>query len=286
MAGVYFQEGKFSKALEEQLRTIEIGGLEHRVGCFIGLTLDTLGRPREALKWYGLASKLAGTLGDVDAVMGDCWARLVDDEQAIKAYNRAAEFRPDTFQGLLGISHIRLLEANFEEARRICRTGGDNRNDLNDIDRLAAQIEFFAGNFAVAEEIYRKLEASDPGGGGSFYGAVTYHSALGRIKQALGDGKAADAILKDSLAKEAAVVAREPENSEAAYGLAAVEASLGLMDASLGHLHQAVALGWIDYRSLKLDPRFDSLRSRPELQTIVEEVSGKVAGMRASARQD
>jgi tetratricopeptide (TPR) repeat protein len=194
--------------------------------------------------------------------------------------------RPDTFQGLLGISHIRLLEANFEEARRICRTAGDNRKDLNDADRLAAQIEFFARNFAAAEQIYSKLETSDADGGGSFYGAITYHSALGRIKQALGDIKGANAILKDTLAKEAAVVAREPENSEAAYGLAAVEASLGLLDASFRHLHQAVALGWIDYRSLNLDPRFDSLRLNPELQTIVTEVSAKVAGMRATTRSN
>ena len=284
MAGVYCQEGKYSKALEEQLRTIENGGLEHKVGCFIGLTLDTLGRPHQALKWYGLVSKLAEALGDVDAVIGDCWSRLVDDEQAFKAYNRAAELRPDSFQGLLGISHIWLLEANFEDARKICQAGGDNRNDRDDADRLAAQIEFFARNFVAAEQLYNKLEISDASGGGSFYGAITYQSALGRTKQALGDIKGANTILQDNLVKEAAVLVREPENSEAAYRLAAVEASLGLLDASFRHLHQAVALGWIDYRSLKLDPRFDALRSGPELRTIIEEVSAKVAGMRTTIR--
>jgi serine/threonine protein kinase/tetratricopeptide (TPR) repeat protein len=282
MAGVYYQEGKYSEALEEQFRTIEIGGLEHRVGCFIGLTLNTLGRPHQALKWYGLVSRLAGAPGDVDAVMGDCWARLGDDEQAFKAYDRAAELRPDSLQGLLGISHIRLLGGNFEDARKICQVAGDNRNDLDDSDRLAAQIEFFARNFGVAEQLYSKLEVSDVDGGGSYYGAITYQSALGRIKQAVGDSKGANAILKDNLTKEAVALADEPENSEAAYRLAAVEASLGLLDASFRHLHEAVALGWIDYRSLKLDPRFDSLRSKPELQTIVEEVSAKVASMRAT----
>ena len=284
MAAIYYQEGKYSEALEEQLRTIENGGLEHKAGCFIGLTLDTLGRPHQALKWYKLVSRLAGAVGNVDAVIGDCWARLEDDEQAFNAYNRAAELRPDFFQGLLGISHIRLLEANFEDARQGCRTGGSNRRDLDDADRLAAQIEFFARNFAAAEELYNKLEISDPDGGGSFYGAITYQSALGRIKHALGDIKGANTILQENLEREAAVLVREPENSEAAYRLAAVEASLGLLDASFRHLHQAVALGWIDYRSLKLDPRFDSLRSDAELQTIVEEVCGKVAAMRKMAR--
>jgi serine/threonine protein kinase/Tfp pilus assembly protein PilF len=285
LAGVYYQEGRFSGALEEELRTIEIGGLEERVGCFVGLTLDTLGRPHQALKWYALASRLTGTLGDVDALIGDCWAKLGDDEHAIRAYSRAAELRPDPSQGLLGISHVRLLEANFEEARTICRTGG-NRNDLSDTDRLAAQIEFFARNFSAAEQIYSKLDRSDADGGGPFYGAITYQSALGRAKQALGDIEGANALLKDSLAKEAAALAREPENSEAAYRLAAVEASLGLLEVSFRHLHQAVASGWIDYRSLDLDPRFDSLRSNPELQTIVKKVSAKVADMRSTTRSN
>jgi hypothetical protein len=51
------------------------------------------------------------------------------------------------------------------------------------------------------------------------------------------------------------------------------------------HLHQAVALGWLDYRSLRKDPRFDSLRSNPELDILVNDLSAKVAGLRTQARR-
>ena len=75
---------------------------------------------------------------------------------------------------------------------------------------------------------------------------------------------------------------REPENPDASYRLAAAEASLGMTEASLAHLRQAVTLGWVDYRSLQLDPRFDSVRG-PELQTIITELSARVADMRKAA---
>jgi hypothetical protein len=67
----------------------------------------------------------------------------------------------------------------------------------------------------------------DKGGGGWFYGAITYRSTLGRIKQVLGDRDGANVLLRGDLAKEAILLGRQPENAEAAYRLAAVEASPG-----------------------------------------------------------
>jgi tetratricopeptide (TPR) repeat protein len=282
MAAVHYQEGKYSEALGEQLRTIENGGLEHKIGCFVGLTLDTLGRPDQALRWYGLVSQFGTTVGNIDGVMGDCWARLNADEEARKAYGRAAELRPDLVQGAVGMSHLQLLTGDFDGARKSCPIEA-NQDDALDAGRLAAEIEFFGRLFGQAEELYKKLELADRGGGGWFYGAITYRSALGRIRQALGDIDGATVILRAELAKEAALLARQPENAEAAYRLAGVEASLGLVDGSLEHLGQAIRLGWIDYRSLKLDPRFDALRARPELEGIIEDVAAKVGKMNLEA---
>ena len=86
-------------------------------------------------------------------------------------------------------------------------------------------------------------------------------------------------LLEDCLIKERANAEREPGNPEAAYRLAAVEASLGMTEASLSHLRKSVALGWVDYRSLNLDPRFDLVRG-PELQAIIDELAAKMADMR------
>lgn len=279
LAGVFYQQGKFFAALEEGLQTIEIGGLQDRVVRFLGMTSDMLGRPHQALGWYGMASQLAASPGEVDAAIGDCWAHLVDDEQAARAYSRATELRPHSFEGTIGIAHLRLLEVDFEAAREICRTlhGGET-------DDMAAQIEFFARKFDAAKELYTKLEKVNPDGGGSFFGAVTYRSGVARAKQALGENEEARILLEDCLAKERAMVDREPENAEAVYRLAAIEASLGMLETSFSHLRKAVTLGWVDYRSLNLDPRFDFLRPIPEFQIIMNELSGKVADMRTKAQ--
>lgn len=276
LAGVYYQEGRFAEALEQGLQTIEIGGLQDRLATFLGMTLDMLGRPHQALGWYQVGAQLTANPGELDSSIGDCWTKLVDDQQAERAYARAIELRPNSVEGTVGMARLRLLEGNFEAAREICRSlpvaGGV-------ATEIAAQIEFFDRRFDAAMELYRNLNRANPNGGGSFYGAVTYCSAGGRAKQALGEMSEAKRILEDCLTKERANAEREPGNPEAVYRLAAVEASLGMTEASLSHLRKSVALGWVDYRSLNLDPRFDQLRG-PELQTIINELSARVAAMR------
>ena len=284
LAGVYYQEGQFDEALEEQMQTIEIGGVEEKITTFLGMTLDALGSPDRALRWYGICSKLQAQPGDVESSIGDSWARLGDDEQAFRAYDRAIELQPGTSQGAVGKCHVHLLRGEFEQAREICRIRFRSSNELGEMSKIAAQIEFFARNYAAAEELYSKLAQSDPYGGGSFYGAITYQSALGRIKQALGSSEIANTLLQEALERERAALIRQPGNSEAAYRLAAVEASLNLSDAALQHLHQAAASGWLDYRSLQRDPRFDSLRSNPELVTLIDGIAARGAEKKRKAK--
>ena len=280
LSAVYYQEGRFSETLEQALQTVEMGGVHDRVAMFLGMTLDMLGRPHQALGWHEVASQLAAKPGEADASIGDCWAKLIGDEQAERAYNRATELRPNSYNGIVGMARLRMLQGNFEAAREICRT---LPVAFGESAEIAAQIEFFDRRFEVALELYRTLHKANPNGGGSFYGAMTYCSAAGRAKQALGEMSEAKRVLEDCLTKERANADREPGNPEAVYRLAAVEASLGMTKASLSHLRKSVALGWVDYRSLNLDPRFDLLRG-PEFQTILDELSAKVADMRRKAQ--
>jgi tetratricopeptide (TPR) repeat protein len=283
MSGVSFQEGKFSEALEEALRTVEMGGVEDRIAIFVGMTLDILGRPDHALTWYRIASKLQANPGEVEIPMGDVWTRMADDEQALRSYDRALELQPGRPQAAVGKAHVYLLRGEFDAAREICLARFHKTNELGEMGQIAAQIEFFARNYAAAEELYAKLARADDHGGGSFYGAITYQSALGRIKQALGSDEQARPHLQRSLETEQAALNRQPRNSEAAYRLAAAEAALNMTEPALHHLKQAATLGWIDYRSLQKDPRFDSLRSNPELDAFIDGLSARVAEMRNKA---
>jgi tetratricopeptide (TPR) repeat protein/TolB-like protein len=280
LAGVYLQEGKFDEALEEEIKTIETGGVTERMAIFVGMVLDVLGRPARALDWYGIAAEVERRPGELEGAIGDCWTKLGDDERALQAYDRANELQPSSSRGAVGKSRLYVLRGEFHVAREICRSRFRDLNELGELSQVAAQLEFFARSYERAEELYSKLAKSDPHGGGSFYGAITYESALGRIQQALGDNDKAAQLLRDCLAAETAAFNLQPRNSEAAYRLAAVEACLKQNDSAFDHLRQAIALGWLDYRSLQRDPRFDSLRTNPELDTLIDGLSAKVAELR------
>lgn len=280
LSGLYYKEGRFYDALEEQMRTMELGGPDERITMFVGRTLDVLGRPDRALKWYEISSALRARPGEIESAIGDSWSKLGEDEQAFRAYKRAIELQPGDSQGALGKCQLHLLRGEFESAREICRAYLRHHNELGQMTQIAAQTEFFAKNYHAAEELYAKLVRSDPDGGGSFYSAISYQSALGRIRQEIGSPGAGMDLLQQCLAREAAAFSRQPANSEAAYRLAAVEASLNLTQAALGHLQQAVALGWLDYRSPQRDPRFDALRFDPAFETLIDGLSAKVAELK------
>ena len=123
------------------------------------MTLDMLGRPHQALDWYSVASKLTTHPGEVDPAIGDCWVKLGDDEQAVRAYTHATELRPNSFEGAIGIAHLRLLEERFEDAREICRSLRAARGEA---DEVSAEIEFFTRKFAAAKELYANLEKDKP----------------------------------------------------------------------------------------------------------------------------
>jgi tetratricopeptide (TPR) repeat protein len=284
LSGVYYQEGKFDEALEQQLRTIELGGVDDKVSSFVGQTHDQLGRPDLALKWFEIASRLQTYPGDVEPAIGDAWARLGEDDEALRAYDKAIELRPGASRGAIGKAHLRMLRGEFDAAREICFDRFRNQNELGEMTQLAAQLEFVVHNWDAAEELYTKLVRTDAAGGGSFYGSISFQSALGRIKQATGSGEEATRLLREALKTETATFERQPSNPDAAYRVAAVEASLDLVRPALQHLRRAIDLGWIDYRCLERDPRFDSLRGNPDLRTFIDGLSARVAELRSKTK--
>jgi serine/threonine protein kinase/tetratricopeptide (TPR) repeat protein len=288
LAGVFYLQEKFPAALEEQTRAIEAGGPEERSVMSIGTILFRLGRPAYALGWFEMARRWATLPGEFDAWIGDCWTQMGDDERAESAYRRALDLRPELSDGWIGLCRLRLLQGDVSGARRFWNEKGDRLRTSNDSDRkpelMLAQLEFYTRNYLVAERLYGALAQKDQSVGEDFYGAIGCGSALGRLRQLLGDEAGGRRLLEQCLAREAAKQAIS-QNPATLYEIAAIEASLGKPELALEHLRAAMSAGWIDFRSMRLDPRFDSIVHDPRFEFFKDSVSRSVAAMRRQAVQ-
>ncbi|CAN5452793.1 serine/threonine-protein kinase [soil metagenome] len=280
LGALYSSQGRLREAREESLRTIEAGGL--RDGPNSLWIIDKMqGRPDLALRWAAIANHWNTRPADGEFLFGDCWVDLVDDEKAETSYRRMSQLHPEIPEGWMGLCRLKLLQGDFPAARRTYQENIGRFRDNSFAKQMAAQVEFFSRNFAKAEKLYRELGAQDPGGGGTFFGCTSYQSVLGRLQQLAGDEKA-KATLQQSWAMERTALLTSPEHPETLYRLAAIESSLGEMESSVAHLKQAFAAGWLDYRSLRLDPRFDAVHDDPTFSAISEAMATRVASLRAA----
>jgi tetratricopeptide (TPR) repeat protein len=289
LAGVLYLRGRLKEALEEQLRAIEVGGPEEQVAGFRGMVLLRAGRPTEALPWLEMASHWASSPGAYESLIGDCWSFLIEDQRAEEAYMQAMNLRPERFDGWVGLCHLRLLQGDMDGARQLYakyspRTTGANLpgND-NSPQELLAQIELFSRHYDAALKLYTELARDEPRGGVSSYAAMSYSSALGRLRQVTGD-RTANVFLEEEVTR-ATEFFQGSENPADAYILAALAASLGQANRAVDYLQQAVSLGWLDYRSLQLDPRFDTIAGEPRFRQVISVLINKVMGLKRSAGQ-
>ena len=281
LAGVNYQRGQLKNALQAAFRAIETSPSNAKSFALLGMIFNELGRPDQGLHWFELARK--SEPGAFDSDLGDCWAALGDYEKARTAYQRAIDLHPERSQGWVGLTRLDLLDANFAKARAFCLQ--DRGLDQEAIDRaqIAAQIEFFARNLSEAQRLYRRLDESDHDGGGAFYGNVSYGSALGCIGISQGHSIDARAMLQECLAKEMQQSESAPDNPDILYRISAIESSLGKNEPAIEHLEAAVSAGWIDYRSLSLDPRFDAISNDTRFQAILGKLKLKVEDLRKAA---
>jgi len=290
LAGVFFHRNQFNEVLEEQLRAVEAGGPEERVASFIGWTLISLGRPDRALNWLEMAKHWTTIPGSHDAMIGDCWTLLEEDEKAEAAYRRAMDLRPESPDGWVGLCHLHIVQGNQDAARQVYHENQTRSkayegwfNDNHPTEMLP-RIELFSRNYRAAEPLYAELAKGKPIGGIASYSGMSSASALGRIRQALGDEAGARTILLECLKEEIALV-QTSKNAAALYRIAAIESSLGNTDAAMIHLRGAVSAGWIDYRSLRLDPRFDAIARNASFGEIISGLTSKVSELKRQTGQ-
>lgn len=271
--------GSYHEALEHGFQAIEFGDRSERAFGQIAYAWRVLGRPDFGVLWYRKAKLSQHQPADYDALLADCWADLIADDDAEREYNSASSFHPDQPDGWVGLCRLKLLTGATQSARQTYQSQLPHYPDFAIAKEVAAMVEFFGRNFGAANQLYTELARTDRlgGGRGQFYGAIDYCSALGRLKIEFGDTVGGRALLRESVSLSKSRLVNAPDDPTLFYRLAAAEAALGESDASLKDLKSAVNAGWIDYRSARLDPRFDPVSRNLQFQNILSELATRVA---------
>ncbi len=280
LAGIKYQQGRFQKALEDGLHAIETGVPDGKSAALLGMVYNEVGRPDQALRWLEFAKSLDSRPGEYDSYIGDCWAALDDYDNARNAYRKANELHPERSEGSVGIAHLYLLTGDFAQARNLCRQSMNLNPDRTESGQLAAQIEFFARDLSEAQKAYAALARKDPEGGSEFYGGVSYKSALGFLALNNNHERSGRALLQECWDKEMKRLEFAPDNPDLLYRISAVESALGKSESAIAHLQAAVSAGWIDYRSLSLDPRFNAIANDERFQMLLGKLKLKIEDLK------
>jgi tetratricopeptide (TPR) repeat protein len=178
---------------------------------------------------------------------------------------------------------VSLLRGNFQDARHHCVAARGRFVDQPQPVALGALIEFFDRRFEKAKQLYDVAIESNRTGGVEFIGSVRFLSAIGFILHNSGVEPQGTNLLEEALAIDQYEISMIAENPERLYSLAANHSALGNHDSAFASLDKAITAGWIDYRSIELDPRFDSIRGTKQFQEILSRLKDKVKTLRQSA---
>jgi tetratricopeptide (TPR) repeat protein len=273
-------KGFLRASLDSYLTAYELDPSNGRAAATLGNVYDFLGRPDLAISWFEKATRREARPFYADN-FGDAWMDLGDYAEAEKAYQVAAVFRPDLPTGILGLSRLALFRGDYENARRQCEDARAKYKDNPQPLIMAALVEFFSRHFDAAEQLYGEALASDRTGGVEFVGSVRFLSAIGFIKKSsTTHAEEGRALLEDARALDKKELSSAPENSARLYSLAADEAALDQVDVAIVSLDKAITAGWIDYRSMELDPRFDSIRDTQAFRDILSRLIRRVEEMK------
>ena len=237
--------------------------------------------------WDGLIAPLSGIRrrkisqrqpADYDALLGDSYRDLGLDEAAQAAYESASVYQPNLPEGWIGLCHLSLLRGDIDGARAISHRESPKQPASPAAAEMVAVVEFFGRNFEEAERLYEGLASSNPAGGGrnAFPGVVDFYSALACMKIRRGEVRAAHELLQARIAVEVRHQMEVAGDGDSLYRLAAAEALLGRTEEALNHLRAAFTAGWLDFRSLRMDPRFERIAGTPAFAQIISDIESRV----------
>jgi serine/threonine protein kinase/Tfp pilus assembly protein PilF len=277
---VYATQGLPWKALAETRRALEIRPHHLPAMRDFGVFWMLVGQPHKGAPWLEAAARLDPGNIDVWCSLAETHKDMCVDEKAQQYFERSLTMDPARMPAWYGLVHLRLLQENFDRARRDCAAALALRPNSAYGLMLSAQLDLFQGNDAEAEAAYQRLLKINRTGNVTYFGSIRYLSALGFLRLKRGDAAQAEAFLREAAELDERSMNDGPGS---VYDLASIRATQGRAQEAIALLDKAIAAGWIDFRSTLLDPRFKALSGDPAFQTSMGHLRAAAAEMKAKA---
>ncbi len=287
LLGVAFlEQGKFAEgrtALEQALRRDP----ENADILFsLGRALQSLGDRAGALRHLQAARDQAPDRADVWAAIGDVLQLQHRLHEAIAAYARALELKPDDWRVYANAATIHIGLGNLDEGAGMLRRLAEDRRHPKILLNLALA-EQELGNFDAAAQRFDELSALDPGNADAVAGQALNLRRLGqngdawRLLQGLADkaferslpvlafakiAPTQDETLSHRACAHIAALLADPaiagaDRAQLNFALGPLRDRLGDFDAAFDAISAGSALSPVTYDALATTQRFHDLRT-------------------------
>ncbi|HEY5754082.1 MAG TPA: protein kinase [Chthoniobacterales bacterium] len=273
----------YRKSIEEFKHAILLNPNQAEAMHNIGVALRESGRLDEALPWFKKAIALDPRIAAWRKNLGDLYLALNEPKKAEESYRLASDLQPEQVDAQLGLCRLHLLDGHPEVAKMEIDNLQKLHPDALYVRTLAAKIALFTGDYESAKQLYSQLVLSNRASYVFYYGAIRHLTALGFIELRAGNADSSEALLSEATLMDNAEIKQSAEYASPVYDLAAIQAIRGDKDAAFAMLDKAIATGWTDYRSLRMDPRFGSLSADPRFKKTISNLENQIESMRRKA---
>jgi TolB-like protein len=285
LAGAMQYRQLHAKALEANLRALELDPNHWAATYNLGGSHQFLGRLDEALRWFKRARRLDPLAAFPGTQLLVVYARLGEEEIADRLYDEHRARFPSGGRAPGTAARLEFYRGDADAAYRVAARESAAFPESSPTLAMHAQAAAAVGSFEEAAAAAAKalrlapLPAGATGGhnsGGRHAGAF-FGYALSRTGQI----QAGRAELKRVLAYRQAELDRGVDDVSLPWKMAAIHSALGNTDEALELVEQAYEAGYQPGRGYAtMDPLLDSIRDDPRFGAVMEKSLADLEAMR------
>jgi serine/threonine protein kinase/Tfp pilus assembly protein PilF len=275
-------KGWYKKALESNLKAVELDPNNINATTNVGWTYIFLGRPDKAIprlrKEYTKEENFLRLAG-----LGLAYSQLGHWEEAREWINKALEIRPDLADAHAMTANTYLEERRYDEAKAIAQELIQRQPDDYAGYDLMARIEVRTGSLPQARELFARVLEMWPGGDPDLKNDVEHYLAC--VLWKLSERDQARPLMEQASAWLRNEVENGSEDSRFLFRLAVMEAVQGNKTQALDWLQRAFDMGDLEYLWAERNPFLESIHDDERFKVMAAEVRTRVEEMSRRVRE-